>query len=423
MARVSKDRSDHDDGHRVHSESGSPFDTQLIQEELQRILAAPSFHSSKRCSEFLSFVVKETLEGRHEELKERTLGVSLFGRAPTYDTPGDPIVRVKANEVRKRLAQYYDDHGDGDLRIDLAPGSYVPVFRHADLLQPTDVHLPPPVVSRRRWARRGMASWLALVVAIAAVSFGFWQWRRNSPLDAFWNPALRSDRTPILCVGTSSHVWLLSDRLSAQLSGMLAREAQPTNIAIDPREAIPAENGYFSMGSVTAALGLSAFLSAKGARVQLRMGRPLSLEDFHNHTIVAVGAFSNPWTLQRVSETRFRFKRQSEDGKSWLAISDSQNPKTLWRVQESPFETSSIDFALVTRMFDTTSGTVFVSLAGLNQFGTEAAEEFVTNRSYWDAVVRQAPSDWQSKNLQVVIQTSVVEFRPTPPRVVAVYFW
>ncbi len=34
-----------------------------------------------------------------------------------------------------------------------------------------------------------------------------------------------------------------------------------------------------------------------------------------------------------------------------------------------------MDFALVTRMFDPVSKTVFVSLAGLNQFGTEAAAE------------------------------------------------
>jgi hypothetical protein len=92
-------------------------------------------------------------------------------------------------------------------------------------------------------------------------------------------------------------------------------------------------------------------------------------------------------------------------------------------VQESPFASQPEDYALITRMFDPASRKVFLSLAGLNQFGTEAAEEFVTNPFDWGDLVRRAPRGWQSKNLQVLIQTSVVEFRPTPPRIVAVNFW
>src|SRR5256885_9924922 len=124
MSGLLKDLCNPENGPRIHPEASHPCDPRIIREELQRILVAPSFRSSKRCSEFLRFVVEETLQGRQEDLKERTLGVSLFGRSPAYDTPGDPVVRVKANEVRKRLAQYYDDHSDGPLRIDLAPGSY-----------------------------------------------------------------------------------------------------------------------------------------------------------------------------------------------------------------------------------------------------------------------------------------------------------
>src|SRR5436309_14035767 len=119
------------DQHPVRQGAGDPVEAGLIREELHRILAGTSFRSSKRCSEFLSFVVERTLDGRGDDLKERTLGVSLFGRTPAYDTPGDPVVRVKANEVRKRLAQYYDDHGAlAHVRIDLPPGSYVPVLRY-----------------------------------------------------------------------------------------------------------------------------------------------------------------------------------------------------------------------------------------------------------------------------------------------------
>ncbi len=423
-----KDRAEPGHGQRFDhaSVTSAPL---AIQSELENILGGASFRSSRRCSEFLRFVVQETLEGRQDELKERTLGVSLFGRPADYETPGDPIVRVTANEVRKRLAQYYDDHAGSALRIDLAPGSYVPVFRRSELPAP---NLPAPaaapvvsapVLSPPATARRVNLWWLLLCLAVVVSAASVWRSRQKSPLETFWSPVFTSDRTPILCVGTSSHVWVLSDRLSTQLSSTLGQASQPVSVAIDHHEALPVADGYFSLGSVKAALGLSAFLSQKGLRPQPRMAGPLALDDFHDHTIVAVGAFSNPWALERTSEMRFRFGREIIDGKSWLKITDSQDPKREWRVQESPFAAPSEDYALVTRIIDPGSRKVFLSLAGLNQFGTEAAEEFVTNGDYWNDIVAHAPKGWQSKNLQVLLQTSVVESHPTPPRVVAVYFW
>lgn len=404
-------------------------ESRTVQDELQSILSGPSFRSSRRCSEFLRFVVQETLEGRQEELKERTIGVSLFGRARDYDTPGDPIVRVTANEVRKRLAQYYDDHGGDPVRIDLTPGSYVPLFRRLD---PSHPITPPPsqptlkAPSARDPAHLAIAPKLVfylLLAAAAILGFALWHSHRETPLTAFWKPILSSDRSPILCVGTSSHVWVLSDRLSTQFTEGLAKASEPIGVAINPQEAVAVGDGYFSTGSVKAALGLSAFVSQRGLQPQLRMAGPLSLDDFHNHTIIAVGAFSNPWTLERTSEMRFRFGRAIVDGKSWLSISDSQNPKRQWTAPESPFANPAVDYAVITRMIDPDSKKVFLSLAGLNQFGTEAAEEFVTNPYYWDDLASHAPRGWQSKNLQVVIKTSVVEFRPTPPQVIGVYFW
>ncbi len=75
-------------------------------------------------------MVRQTLAGYQEELKERTIGVEAFGRQPGYDLNADPVVRVTAGEVRKRLAQYYDEpeHLE-ELRIELRPGSYVPDFK------------------------------------------------------------------------------------------------------------------------------------------------------------------------------------------------------------------------------------------------------------------------------------------------------
>src|ERR1700692_4444855 len=99
------------------------------QRRLDRLLENAHFSNSKRFPSFLRFIVQEELEGRGDQLKERTLGIEVFGREPGYDTTSDPIVRVTAAEIRKRIAQYYQDSGSPDeLRISLPPGSYVPHF-------------------------------------------------------------------------------------------------------------------------------------------------------------------------------------------------------------------------------------------------------------------------------------------------------
>ena len=77
--------------------------------------------------------------GNVDQLKERTLGIEVFGRELDYDTNIDHIVRSTAGEIRKRIAQYYHEPGhESEIRIDLPSGSYVPEF-----------HWPPPQLRSR----------------------------------------------------------------------------------------------------------------------------------------------------------------------------------------------------------------------------------------------------------------------------------
>src|SRR5580693_1051910 len=102
---------------------------QLIHNELESVLASDDFTGSKRCQDFLRLVVDHTLAGDLDELRERMIGVEMFHRPADYDTSNDAVVRVRATEVRKRLAQYYRETKVAPVvRIDLLPGSYVPEF-------------------------------------------------------------------------------------------------------------------------------------------------------------------------------------------------------------------------------------------------------------------------------------------------------
>ena len=109
-------------------------DPAAIREQLVRLLAHPLFANSKRYPALLAYVVEQTLLGNASDLKERSIGIEVFGREPSYDANADPIVRITAGEVRKRLSQYYyDATHQGELVIELPVGSYVPVFLPFDV--------------------------------------------------------------------------------------------------------------------------------------------------------------------------------------------------------------------------------------------------------------------------------------------------
>jgi hypothetical protein len=101
----------------------------LVREELHRIVASRHFRTSRRGMEFLQYVVDQKISGNGDLLKERLIGVQLFGRKPDYATGEDPVVRVQAGDVRRRLESYHADPDiQSDILIQIPIGSYAPVF-------------------------------------------------------------------------------------------------------------------------------------------------------------------------------------------------------------------------------------------------------------------------------------------------------
>lgn len=82
--------------------------------QLERVASDARFVASKRYPQLLRYVVEQTLAGNEDNLKERTLEVEVFHRSPDYDTNLDPVVRLCAAEVRKRLAQHYQSPAHDD---------------------------------------------------------------------------------------------------------------------------------------------------------------------------------------------------------------------------------------------------------------------------------------------------------------------
>jgi TolB-like protein len=124
----------------------SPERVGLVRDHLKEVIASRTFAGSKRAQDFLQLIVEHALAGRFDSLRERMIGAEMFGRPIDYDTANDAVVRVKATEVRKKLAQYYQESKKKPaVRIELPTGSYVPKFQWesfealAPLLAETDL--------------------------------------------------------------------------------------------------------------------------------------------------------------------------------------------------------------------------------------------------------------------------------------------
>ncbi|HEY1659160.1 MAG TPA: hypothetical protein VGG14_12485 [Candidatus Sulfotelmatobacter sp.] len=111
-------------------EAFSGVSAESIRAQLGTILASSIFLNAQRPTQFLRFIVEITLAGNERQIKEYLLGVEVFGRPESYDPKDDPVVRIEAGRLRKKLAEYYSGPGLTDsVVIDVPRGGYVPVFR------------------------------------------------------------------------------------------------------------------------------------------------------------------------------------------------------------------------------------------------------------------------------------------------------
>ena len=394
----------------------------VVRECLEKILGSPAFRASNRPKQFLSFVVERTLEGRQDEIKERTIGAEVFGRTADFETSGDSIVRVNANEVRRRLAQYYQDRATRDpVQIILPAGTYVPEFVVARDAAPTPQVVQPAVgeVAGHGSIRLSRRFWLSGIAAamVATVWLTFAAWHPATAFDRFWSPVLSTRTAPILCLPTSD---------TYQLSSQTARELNELKpgeyVRLTRSQAVSFHNWHTSLPVLQAALNISAALQHYGRTPLVRIGTDLKMDELRGHPVIAIGSFSNPWTRQNVAGLRFTFDRGASDEES-PRIRDSQNPQRSWSLPHVFPDAQDKDYAIVTRTFHPTTREPFVSLAGLHSFGCQIGGEFVSQPSFWNDLSARAPAGWEKMNVQVVLETNVIGITPSTPKVVDMYFW
>jgi hypothetical protein len=399
-----------------------PVSAETVRLQLRRILESPEFRSSKRCQDFLTFVVEQTLAGF--PLKERTVGVGVFGRDASYDTNEDGIVRIKAGEVRKRLGLYYAGSGTHDeVVIDLPVGHYVPSFSPAQgnglELSPLLIENSVVVSTTKDWgeqvlaARRARSIWwrlartLGLFVALGVVVVAGWKIHKPpSVLDQFWEPVLRS-QTPIIVATSYAPVYYPSSSLG------------PPRTAATPRDNdfVLLTDQYVGGGDLLAAARISGMLSRMGHPYAIRIGNAVSFEDLRSAPAVLIGYSSTHWA----DVTRgFRF---FIDDSNQGIINDNGKPTDWYPHHFGPDFHTDEDYAVLSRAFDHQTHTMIVLVSGCTQYGTEAAAELITDPTLLAEALHGAPDGWQRKNLQLVLHMKVIANAPASPQVIASHYW
>ena len=370
------------------------------------MLASSLFRNSKRYPNLLRYTVERVLEGQLDHLKERSLGVEVFNRAPDYDTNLDPVVRTTAVEIRKRIVQYYlEPERQHEIRIGLPAGSYVPEFRLAPPRQPREIEtepLPAPAPKAKTFPWYAVAG----AAAIALLAGTFWSLRIAAPsaLEKFWAPVFTSPAPVLLLIGRATR-------------GPL--ESVPTAPPVTLSQLMAKEGVAFA--DATTMARLTGLMASKGKPYHIRRFDSAKFEDLRDGPAILIGAFNNDWTLKLNSQLRFRFQRESDN----IWISDQQNPGFReWLIDISQaYSSVARDYAIISRVQDPTTGRILVTAAGLTKYGTAAAGEFLSDPQYMQALGNKAPSGWDRKNVQIVIATQLVGESSGPPEIVTVHFW
>jgi hypothetical protein len=399
-----------------------------VQQQLEKLLATPLFNSSKRYPSFLKLVVTRTLAGQADQLKERILGVEIFGRPADYDTNTDPIVRVTAAEIRKRIEQYYQDpkHSQ-EIRLFLPSGSYAPQFAwpgHVSPAAPTDpasnrpesataTQQPSAVSGQSRSKPVTSARWKAVVGAgllvVAVASAALWYVSRPTVLKQFWEPFVKSSEPVLFC---------LADQ--RQYSTIRLRDAA------DPQREITLNDSMVTIiiDDVSPLANIAGLLHTYGKTYRVLGESTTSLTDLRRSPSVFIGAFDNTWTLRLTAPLRFHFANDA--GMTHLWIEDRANPgKRDWSLDRSQQQQTGTykDYAIVARFVDPNTDQYVVIAAGIGRGGTVAAGEFLVDTHRMEDMLKNVPSDWRRKNLEIVMETQVIEGRSGPPHIDSVHIW
>jgi hypothetical protein len=170
---------------------------------------------------------------------------------------------------------------------------------------------------------------------------------------------------------------------------------------------------------------LAVLVEGKKHPLLLRREDRASFGELQQSATILIGAFNDVWTMRLSDVGRYGFEH--EGTKYWIVDRQNQNARQ-WgidlatRNSEGKLDLHE-DFAIISRVLNQRTGKMLVTVGGLYGYGTQAAGQFLTDKKYLAKFAARLKSGWESKNLQLVIRTEVIDGTPGPPELIASSVW
>lgn len=386
----------------VYATSSGP-QPQEVLEQLQKLLASRHLRESHQLQSFLEHVVRETLEGRPDGLKEYILGCNVFGRKPDYDPRHDGIVRVQATTLRKRLERYYAEEGLADrILIELPRGGYVPSFHY----RTPSVELPPAAVTAAPPVVHGLRTLPAFLLGVgltAMLAPAFWLLRTAppaayrlsaaSPTDCpqIWTPFFEKGAHNLVGFGVplfynGGGIWLrdvLVNVPGQESRGRISEFARKFNL-----NPVPSDDTYTGIGEAVGTNLLSSFFTSGGMPTRIANARVIAESDLAGQNLVVLSSLRFQTLLLDLHlPAQFEFIGTSPEV--------IRNHKPLPGEKAEYVSTTgtgiSGSYALISLWPGVTPGRRILSIGGIHTWATQAATEWLLNPQQ----LRQLSSEMQ----------------------------
>jgi hypothetical protein len=425
---------------------------------LRSIIESHAFKGSRRSQEFLQFVVDRALAGHFDDLKERILGVELFGRSPAYDTGEDAIVRVTACDVRKRLHQFYAEFGGTpEFRIELPPGSYIPEIHNVtpplakQTAKPSDaidivenrvpalsipnnsllaIPGPPRIVRMRPAVWTGIA-----IVAVIAAASAFWFWRHRpgsdnaSPTTVLpWSAMIQANR-PIRLIFCDPEIVNVQRLLnySVTLSDYANQRYWPDDMGPDVRrifQSISFRGASVAAVDASMALKIDELLHPITKHVmQVQTARSMRLGDFKTEdSFVLFGSpRSNPWVELFQDQLDFTFEFDSARKSEFVRNKRPRNGESPTYVPTAEGWGTGQAYAIVALVANPEQNGRVLLLAGSNAEATEAAGKLTMNPAALSRILAAAGVDPHAPaaRFEILLRVSTMAGSPNTYEVVS----
>lgn len=444
-----------------------------VRQTLETILSSKHFVNAHKKKKFLHLICDFYLDGRAHELNEHILGYDVFGRDNNYNPSDDPIVRVFAHEIRKKLEAYYSNEGAKDtIRLEIPAGSYQPVFsRHYPEAEPDSVQPDSAMIEEATSARapRQLSllvkiAFIILSVLVIILSFSNLQLRRQADeMESAKDPAaygpvwaaFLTEKTPPLVILSNPPIFRFANSSDpAKDSIPLAPktvEAIKDKFVTNPEVSIKESSGpagddlkkpgdnsviernqtprlilstevYTGVGEAIGLHYITDFFRKTSRSILLKRSRTMSAEDLKKRNLIILGGvWVNEWSSKLSKNEDFVFTSK--------ATIENHNPSPGEEHEYIPQfdrQTGNLvtDYALITLKPNISESNLVMLLAGVYNQGTEAAAEFVTNKSYLDQLNQRLLQIRESagpRYFQAVLKVGVENGIPTTISIIALH--